>query len=102
MSCCGAHICQVSELVSHCYCIDDYSTVYALYYTLFQVCIERIQTNEQSCPCCRSEKYINVLNKNERAKVLELKVHCLNSEKECDFWVGELGGQERHVGNKCQ
>ena len=65
------------------------------------MCIERIQANEQSCPCCRSEKYINVLNKKERGKVLELKVHCLNSVKGCE-WVGELGDQERHFTNKCQ
>ena len=70
-------------------------------YTLFQVCIEHIQANEQSCPCCRSENYINVLNKNERGKILELKVCCLNSVKGCQ-WVGELGDQERHFANKCQ
>ena len=70
-------------------------------HTLFQVCIERIQANEQSCPCCRSEKYINVLNKNERGKVLELKVCCLNSVKGCE-WVGELGDQQRHFTKKCQ
>ena len=70
-------------------------------HTLFQVCIERIQGNEQSCPCCRSDNYINVLNKNERGKILELKVYCLNSVKGCQ-WVGELGDQERHFANKCQ
>ena len=43
------------------------------------MCIESIQANQQSCPCCRSENYINVLNKKERGKVLELKVRCLNS-----------------------
>ena len=65
------------------------------------MCIERIQANEQSCPCCRSENYINVLNKKERGKVLELKVRCLNSVKGCE-WVGELGDQKRHFTNKCQ
>ena len=65
------------------------------------MCIERIQANEQSCPCCRSDNYINVLNKKERGKVLELKVRCLNSVKGCE-WVGELGDQERHFTNKCQ
>ena len=65
------------------------------------MCIERIQANEQSCPCCRSENYINVLNKKERGKVLELRVRCLNSVKGCE-WVGELGDQERHFTNKCQ
>ena len=65
------------------------------------MCIERIQANEQSCPCCRSENYINVLNKKERGKVLELKVRCLNSVKGCE-WVGELGDQERHFTDKCQ
>ena len=65
------------------------------------MCIERIQANKQSCPCCRSENYINVLNKKERGKVLELKVRCLNSVKGCE-WVGELGDQERHFTNKCQ
>ena len=65
------------------------------------MCIEHIQANEQSCPCCRSENYINLLNKKERGKVLELKVRCLNSVKGCE-WVGELGDQERHFTNKCQ
>ena len=65
------------------------------------MCIERIQANEQSCPCCRSDNYINVLNKKERGKVLELKVRCLNSVKGCE-WVGELGDQERHFTNKCR
>ena len=65
------------------------------------MCIERIQANEQSCPCCRSDNYINVLNKKERGKVLELKVRCLNSVKGCE-WVGELGDQERHFTNKCE
>ena len=65
------------------------------------MCIERIQANKQSCPCCRSESYINLLNKKERGKVLELKVCCLNSVKGCE-WVGELGDQERHFTNKCQ
>ena len=65
------------------------------------MCIEHIQANEQSCPCCRSENYINLLNKKERGKVLELKVRCLSSVKGCE-WVGELGDQERHFINKCQ
>ena len=65
------------------------------------MCIERIQANEQSCPRCRSEKYINVLNKKERGKVLELRGRCFNSVKGCE-WVGELGDQERHFTNKCQ
>ena len=64
------------------------------------MCIERIQANEQSCPCCRSENYINVLNKEKRGKVLELKVCCVNSAKGCE-WVGELGDQDRHCTSRC-
>ena len=65
------------------------------------MCIERVQANEQSCPCCRSEKYFHMLNKEKRGKVLELKVRCMNNGKGCE-WVGELGDQDRHCTSRCQ
>ena len=95
ISCCGTHICQV-----RCFCLA-FQLKYLPNHILFQVCIERVQANEQSCPCCRSENYINVLNKEKRGKVLELKVRCVNSAKGCD-WVGELGDEGRHCTSRCQ
>ena len=93
ISCCGTHICQVTVLIL------SLTTIFT--HILFQVCIERVQANEQSCPCCRSERYMHMLNKEKRGKVLELRVRCINSVKGCE-WVGELGDQDRHCTSRCQ
>ena len=42
-----------------------------------------------------------MLNKEKRGKVLELRVHCINNVKGCE-WVGELGDQDRHCTSRCQ
>ena len=97
ISCCGAHICQVIQFT---YTLIDYHA-YLLTFYIFQVCIESIQSNELSCPCCRSQNYINVLNKEKRGKVLELNIRCINSAKGCE-WVGELGDHDRHCSSTCQ
>ena len=93
ISCCGTHICQVTIL------IVSLTTIFT--HILFQVCIQRIQANEQCCPCCRSEYYINVLNKEKRGKVCDLRVRCVNSAKGCK-WVGGFGDQDRHCTSRCQ
>ena len=64
------------------------------------MCIERIQTSQQICPCCRSDEFIKILDKRTCGMELYgLKVRCENED--CD-WIGELGELHRHLSNKCQ
>ena len=73
-SCCGQHFCQV--------------------------CINRIQTNHQSCPFCKDTKFTVMLDKKQNRKVLELKVYCTMKEQGCS-WTGELSCLNPHL-NDCQ
>ena len=63
------------------------------------MCIERIQTSQQTCPCCR-DKFTTILDKRtQRKELYVLKVCCEN--RDC-VWEGELGELHRHLDNKCR
>ena len=59
-------------------------------------CIERVRLNaKSSCPFCK-QSTTTLLDKELRAKVLDLKVFCLNKSNGCD-WRGELRDLENHM-----
>ena len=61
-----------------------------------QACINRIVTNRKPCPCCKAKRFIVILDKKQKRRVLELKVECTWKERGCD-WSGELGKLDTHV-----
>ncbi len=72
-SCCGQHFCQS--------------------------CINRILTDRKPCPLCKGSNFSIFLDKKQKRKVLELKVHC--SMKECGCgWTGELGELASHTDSR--
>ena len=64
-------------------------------------CIERVRLVGKPCPFCRSQPIMTLLDKELRAKVLDLKVFCLNKSSGC-AWLGELRDLQYHVGKKCE
>ena len=63
------------------------------------MCVSRVKGSGQDCPCCRKPDFNTMLNKEKRGRVLELKIHCSNSKRGCD-WTGELGDEPRHLENR--
>ena len=64
-------------------------------------CIERVRLAGKPCPFCRDQPITTLLDKELRAKVLDLKVFCLNKSSGC-AWLGELRDLQYHVGKKCE
>ena len=70
--CCGQHYCES--------CIKHW-----------------IQENRgKVCPHCRKNDFIHILNKALKREINELKVHCINQEKGCE-WENELENLETHL-----
>ena len=70
-SCCGQHFCQV--------------------------CINRILTDNNPCPFCKSTDFSTFLDKKQKRRVLDLKVYCNKKAEGCQ-WKGGLGKLEQHLG----
>ena len=69
-------------------------------FRIFQTCIHALceESKAHICPCCRSEDYKTLLNKQLRGQVLSLRVKCQNDR--CS-WRGELGDLKRHLDTSC-
>ena len=52
--------------------------------------------NKTTCPHCRHENFIHILNKERKREVHELEVQCTKKEMGCQ-WVGELGNLQPHL-----
>ena len=63
---------------------------------LCQTCVSKIKEAGQSCPCCRGNEYIIVIDKQVERRVLDLKVYCKYKSIGCT-WSGELRNLEKHV-----
>ena len=48
------------------------------------------------CPHCRKNNFVHILNKALKREIDELKVHCINHEKGCE-WKNELDNLETHL-----
>ena len=73
-SCCGHHFCET--------------------------CIKPIKNLNNRCPLCQAEGFTSMLNKSLCRIVNELKVHCPNSNKGCE-WLGKLKSVETHFDTEC-
>ena len=62
-------------------------------------CISKVQEDGQLCPCCRSEEFETMIDRDVERRVLSLKVYCANKEGGCG-WTGELRHLETHT-NSC-
>ena len=61
------------------------------------MCIGRLSSS--LCPCCRTDDYKTLLNKQLRGVVISLRVKCPN--KQCT-WQGELGDRIKHIIERCE
>ena len=73
-SCCGHHFCET--------------------------CIKPIKSGTDRCPLCQEKGFTSMLNKSLCRAVNELKLHCPNSSKGCE-WSGELKSVETHFDSEC-
>ena len=59
-------------------------------------CITRVQYSRQPCPICRQPFDNIMLEKELERKILGLRVHCMHSNKGCE-WEGELRDMYKHI-----
>ena len=63
-------------------------------------CIERVKSAGQSCPLCRKQEFISLLDRSLQRKVLEMKVRCSRKKDGCQ-WMGELRHLVPHEKEEC-
>ena len=54
------------------------------------------KNHRKICPFCRARPFNDMLNKQQKREINELKIHCSNQRDGC-LWVGELGGLQCHL-----
>ena len=65
-------------------------------YSFCHVCIDKIKTNNGSCPCCKEENFKFFPNKGLKKSLYEFKAYCSNRKQGCQ-WTGNLGQLESHL-----
>ena len=75
-TCCGQHFCES--------CLKQWSAS---------------NHEEQRCPFCRcaGDDFQHFIDKKTKREINSLKVRCVNGEKGCAEWVGELGELKGHL-----
>ena len=73
-ACCGQHFCDS--------CLTQW--------------LNRQCGGNKTCPHCRKEDFISILNLEKIREIKEMQVHCTNLKKGCQ-WVGELGRVQQHL-----
>lgn len=65
-------------------------------YGFCKVCIEKVESSNKPCPCCRSENFNKFPDKRLKRSLSGLKVTCVNTKDGC-VWSGELGNLDDHL-----
>ena len=68
-------------------------------HTFCNSCIKNVKNStflSDACPMCRAEQFATVPNKQNERAVLSLHVHCVNTERGCD-WIGEVNNITSHL-----
>ena len=58
-------------------------------------CLAEWLKQQKTCPHCRKEDFVSIINKEKIREINELRIRCTNREKGCD-WVGQLGALKDH------
>ena len=93
-------ICKICRLPSR----DAYLTV-CCGHIFCKSCLDdgKKSSPANACPVCRDTEFVTYPNKAVDREVRELRIHCTNKEKGCE-WQGELNDINNHLGNSdgCQ
>ena len=65
-------------------------------YVFCRVCIEKVKTDNNPCPCCNAKDFDTFEDKRLKRSLYEFKVLCSNKEQGCQ-WEGELGQLDNHL-----
>ncbi|XP_065903100.1 TNF receptor-associated factor 4-like [Dysidea avara] len=61
-------------------------------------CLDTLKKTAKTCPCCRNEDFVTVINKQADREIRSLHVICTNKERGCE-WQGELNYINNHLQN---
>ena len=62
-------------------------------------CIERVKSNNQSCPTCNDRGFNLFHNKGLQQSLYDFQIYCSHKSKGCE-WIGELRELDKHLNSE--